>query len=124
MRCLKRNKKAFWYALYRDKQPVFDEYGNRTGAVKIIYSEPQRLEANISPAMGDSQVEQFGNSVQYDKVIVLDDVNCPIDENTVLFVDTAPQTDEDGNLLFDYIVKKVAKSLNSVAIAIKKVEVS
>ena len=80
--------------------------------------------ANISPATGVSQVEQFGKELKYDKVIVLDDITCPIDENSVLFVDKQPEKDDDGNLLFDYIVKKVARSLNSVSIAISKVEVS
>lgn len=58
----------------------------------------------------------------------------PIDEYTVLWVDTVPTVDEDGVLAVnengeiltphDYIVKKVAKSLNSVSIAISKVNVS
>ena len=57
-----------------------------------------------------------------------------IDEYTVLWVDTAPRVDETGALVtnddgevvtpHDYIVKKVAKSLNSVSIAISKVVVS
>ncbi len=58
------------------------------------------------------------------KMIVLDDITCPIDENSVLFVDKQPEKDDEGNLLFDYIVKKVARSLNSVSIAISKVAVS
>ena len=58
----------------------------------------------------------------------------PIDEYTVLWIDTVPQVDEDGALAtndenevitpHDYIVKKVARSLNSVSIAISKVNVS
>lgn len=46
----------------------------------------------------------------------------PIDELSMLFVDKKPQYDEEGNLLNDpdYKVVKVAKSLNSLLIAIKK----
>lgn len=124
MKCLERNKSTFFYALYSHKEPLKDEYGNSTTELKVFYEEPVECRANISPATGASQVEQFGSSLKYDKVIVIDDINCPIDENTVLFVDKAPSRDEEGNLLFDYIVKKIAKSLNSVAIAISKVEVS
>ena len=124
MKCLERNKTDFYYALFVAKEPGKDEYGNESGEPRIIYSEPVLAKANISPATGVSQVEQFGKELKYDKVIVFDDVNCPIDENTVLFVDKLPTRDEDGNLLFDYIVKKIAKSLNSVSVAISKVDVS
>jgi hypothetical protein len=55
---------------------------------------------------------------------VLDDVNIPIDENSVLWVDKAVEYDENGNPLFDYVVKKVARSLNSVSFAISKVKLS
>ena len=58
----------------------------------------------------------------------------PIDEYTILWIDTVPQVGEDGALItneegevltpHDYIVKKVARSLNSVSVAISKVTVS
>lgn len=124
MLCMERNKTSFHYCLYEGEKPVVDEAGDETGEKQVVYSESVLLKANVSPATGNSSVEQFGNSLQYDKVIVLDDVACPIDEHTVLFVDKAPAFDEDGTPLFDYIVKKVARSLNSVSIAIGKVEVS
>lgn len=124
MKCLERNKTEFYYALFVDDEPGKDEYGNESGEPRIIYSEPVLAKANISPETGVSQVEQFGKELKYDKVIVLDDITCPIDENSVLFVDKQPEKDDDGNLLFDYIVKKVARSLNSVSIAISKVAVS
>ena len=124
MRCLERNKTEFYYALFVEDEPGKDEYGNESGEPRIIYSEPVLAKANISPATGVSQVEQFGKDLKYDKVIVFDDTNCPIDENTVLFVDKPPTRDKDGNLLFNYIVKKIAKSLNSVSIAISMVDVS
>ncbi len=95
-----------------------------TGETRVIYSAPVELYANVSPATGNTSVEQFGNSLQYDKVIVLDEMDCPIDEHSVLFVDKPPQFDDNGNPLFDYIVKRVAPSLNSISIAIAKVEVS
>ena len=79
--------------------------------------------ANISPASGAAQVEQFGQFVSYDKVIVTDDMSCPISEDTVLFVDKEPEYGGEKPL-YDYVVKRVAKSLNSISIAISKVNVS
>ena len=124
MKVMERNKRTFWYCLYDRKEPIVDEDGNETGEEQIVYKPAQSLRANISAASGSSQVEQFGNLAGYDKVIVLDDTSCPIDENTVLFIDKEPEYDEDGKPLYDYMVKRVAKSLNSVSVAATKVSVS
>lgn len=124
MKGMERNKRTFWHCLYDRKEPIIDEDGNETGEEQIVYKPAKSLRANISAASGSSQVEQFGNLAGYDKVIVLDDTSCPIDENTVLFIDKEPEYGEDGNPLYDYRVKRVAKSLNSVSIAATKVSVS
>lgn len=124
MKTMKRNETTLYYCLYEETQSIEDEYGNETGEQKVIYSAPVKMEANISAASGTTQVEQFGNFISYDKVIVTDDMDCPIDENSVLFVDKLPEYDDEQNPLFDYTVKRIAKSLNSISIAISKVTVS
>ena len=121
MKCLERNKVPFHYALFKEKIPIKDEYGNETGEYRVVYEEPVLMKANVSSATGEAQVEQFGNSITYDKVVISDDINSPINENTVLCVDVSPTFDEDGNLLYDYVIKKVAKSLNTISYAISKV---
>ena len=133
MKMLERNKSTFFYALYKDKVPRKDEYGNLTGEYDIVRDDPQEFSANISAAKGEISTMLFGESESYDKTIVLGVDAPPIDEYTVLWVDSAPQVDETGALVidddgnavtpYDYIVKKVAKSLNSVSIAISKVDV-
>lgn len=125
MKIMERNKRPLWYLLYDRKVPAVDTEGNETGEEIIVYKPAVAIRANVSPASGSSQVEQFGNLAGYDKVIVTDDMSCPIDENTVLFVDKEPEYREaDGKPLYDYIVKRVAKSLNTIAYAVTKVSVS
>lgn len=124
MRCMERNKRELWYLLFDHSEPVKDEYGNETGEPIVHYKEAVPFRANVSAATGASQVEQFGNLVGYDKVIVTDDMTCPIDENTVLFLDKTPSYDENGRPLYDYIVRRVAASLNSISYAVSKVSVS
>ena len=113
MRTLKRNKQPFYYCLFlgtnipKDaavvsdavsessvtedyevkENRIHDEYGNETGELINEYGSPVLAYGNISPASGQAQAEQFGDLAEYDKVIVIDDVNCPITESTVLFVD-------------------------------------
>lgn len=124
MKTMERNKQRFFYLLYDRKEPVTDGDGNETGEETVVYKPTVSFRANVSAATGASQVEQFGNLTGYDKVIVTDDLTCPIDENSVLFLDKEPVYDEDGKPLYDYMVRRVAKSLNSVSIAVTKVSVS
>ncbi len=120
MKCLERNKVPFHYCLFREVVDILDDDGNIAGN-KATYDAPVRVKANVSAAQGEAQIEQFGNSVEYDKVILSDDLSLPIDESTVLFVDIPPTFDADGNPQFDYVVRKIAKSLNTLAVAISKV---
>lgn len=147
MRDLRRNKRPFWYCTYvTNEAELIDANGKRTGEPIILYNEPVKMMANISPASGQSNTEQFGNLENYDKVIVTCDMDCPISESTVLFVDKEPEytsvsshevvtatalfgEDEITETTFsvpkhDYIVRRVAKSLNGISIAIQKVTVS
>ena len=146
MRCLKRNMVPFYYCNYESAIKVRDQNGHLTSEEIPIYGDAVLAMANISPATGVSQKEQFGGLDDYDKVIVTCQKDCPVNENTVLFIDKLPETRDAityevtaaGTLLgedtvtpvvykvpvYDYIVKRVARSLNSVSIAVKKVKVS
>ena len=125
MRCMVRNKRTFYYASYIGETEITDEYGNASGEYDLAYENPVRLLGNVSAAQGEIQSRQFGESESYDKVIVLDDKDTPINEYSILWVDTLPHLNEDGSTdtPHDYIVRKVARSLNGVSIAISKVDV-
>jgi hypothetical protein len=133
MRCLSRNKTPFYFAPLEGQSEIIDEYGNATGQYEVSYLPPSKTYGNISAARGEMQSRQFGESETYDKVIVLDNPQVAIDEYTILWVDTLPKLMRDGSLVrddngevvtpHDYIVKKVARSLNNVSIAISKVVV-
>ena len=125
MRCMVRNKRKFYYASYIGENEIIDEYGNLTGEYSLAYGNPIKMFGNVSAAQGEIQSRQFGESESYDKVIVLDDKDTPIDEYSILWVDTLPHLNIDGttDTPHDYIVRKVARSLNGVAIAISTVDV-
>ena len=126
MRTLARNKIRIFYANYRNKIPLKDEYGNLTGEYDIAYDNPVEIKANVSAARGEATTRQFGDDEGYDRVIVLDDPKIPIAVTSILWIDTLPEIAKDGstNTPHDYIVKQVATSLNSVSIAVSKVNVS
>ena len=125
MRTLLRNKTKFYYASYIGETEITDEHGNVTGEYEVSYSKPIETFGNISAAQGEMQNRQFGESERYDKVIVLDDRDASINEHSILWVDTLPHLNEDGSTdtPYDYTVRRVARGLNGVSIAIGKVEV-
>ena len=133
MRCMSRNKSKFFYALYVRTDELTDSGGFKTGEFEVAYGNPLEYSANISAAKGETQTRQFGENEAYDKVIVADNTDLPIDAYSVLWIDTMPQLDENGALTtdesgkvitpYDYIGTKVARSLNSVSIAVSKVKV-
>lgn len=125
MRGLERNKQSFWYALYERSEPILDEDGNEVGE-KLIYGNPIKESGNISEAIGSTEKALFGVNAVYTKVINPMPDNFPMDENSILWVDTTPSIAEDGSTqtAHDYVVTKAAKSLNHKAYALKKVNVS
>ena len=125
MRSLERNKQAFWYALYERSEPILDECGNEVGE-KLIYGNPIKESGNISEAVGSTEKELFGINAVYTKVINPMPKNFPMNDNSILWVDTVPRIAKDGrtDTPHDYVVAKVARSLNHKAYALKQVNVS
>lgn len=123
MKLCERNLRKLYYATYKEKTPIKDEQGYETGAYRLSYNPPIELKANISAARGTSETEQFGVNLDYEKVVLVGDVNCPINETSILWIDTVPTINEEGETEtpFDYLVVKVARSLNNVAYAVRKV---
>lgn len=119
MRALERNKQTIYYANRTATEEVIDEYGNYTGEYNVSYGEPEIFKINISAARGEYSNRQFGEDTQYDKILLTNELNIPITESSILWIDNL---DTEGS--HDYIVKKIAKSLNSVSIAVSKVNVS
>lgn len=122
MRTLNRNKQPLYYALYKGKTEAVDDYGNKTGEYTTEYYTPVKVYMNISPARGNIVLEQFGINTQYTHILVTDDMNCPIDKDTILWIGKTPDT--NGAVKHNFVVKQVARSLNSISYAISEVEVS
>lgn len=128
MKLVNRNTRFIWYALYESDSLVTttDEYGNElmTGEHSVSYSEPAKVRASVSPSNGEAQKEMFGTDLSYSKVVIVADPDCPIDENSILWIDGEPQFDEEQNPIFDYTVAAVARSFNFTSYAVRKREVS
>lgn len=117
MRCLNKNKRTLSFKTYSGKTQITDSDGLRTGEYTKTYSSLYTTQMNISPASGVSSLEMFGNVTNYAKVAVTDDLACPMGIDSIVWIDKPTSGPHD------YIVVQVAKSLNSIAYALREVEV-
>lgn len=127
MRSLIRNKQKIYYALFDSKTDVYDEYGNKTGEPNVKYQTPVEYHINVSAARGTADVEQFGINLNYTKTMVTNDLSCPIDESSVLWVGKEAFETVGGvttTTPHNYVVASVARSINSVTYAIREVTVT
>lgn len=118
MRNLARNKSSIYYALYDSKSEVQDEDGLYTGDNAPSYTAPTEIRASVSAARGTSDIDLFGVNISYTKTVIVDDMECPIDEHSILWIGVTP------NEPHNYEVVQVAKSLNHISYAVQEVDYS
>lgn len=128
MKTMCRNRQKVYYCLRNETEnlTITDEYGNiiETGEKGVSFDEPVMVEMVAGQRSGTAMSDNlFGDVTDYSRVLYTEDMNCPIEEGTVLFVEKEPEF-SDSEPLFDYIVRAVYKTLNTISYAVKKVSVS
>lgn len=118
MRSAVINKQTIYYALYTGITDAVDSDGFLTGEKVKTYAEPVEFRINVSPSKGYAKVEPFGIETSYDRVMNTCDLTCPINEETLVWVDKTPQ---DGP--HNYRVTRVAPGLKNIVYAIQGVSV-
>ena len=117
MQSLQSNTQLIEYALYTGMQDALVD-GKKTGEKTKAYSTPKTFRIYVSPNKGEAAVEPFGQAEDYTNVMSTCDMSCPIAEDTILWIGI-PSTAKHN-----YRVTKVARGLNSILYAIKKVSVT
>ena len=115
MRTLARNRQTFYFAHYAGTEKLTNSDGRYTGEKKVVYTDPVQARGNISADKGNASVTQFGTDIQYDAVIVMSDTQ--MDENSVLWIGIS------SDKPYNYKVTRISRSLNSVSIAVSRVNV-
>ena len=126
MHCLARNKQTVYYALLKSKEEITDDYGNATGQYALEYYAPVALTANVRWDSGAVELEGFGLNSSGSRRMVLSDLDCPIDIDTVLWVGRTPdENGYSGAIKPNYVVSAVPeRSLNHVAYSLLEVNIS
>lgn len=124
MRLMKRNLKPVWIVNPgMETVSSVDEDGWETGELTTTMSKPIKLMANIAPASGLNYAEVFGKVERFERVLMFDDYNAPITLDTLLFVEKKPEF-VNGQPVPDYKVIEVSRSLNVLAVGVRKVTLS
>ena len=116
MRALDRNKQTLYYALYQGLEKVVDENGFYTGQDEPKYSDPVKVRMNVSTAKGEADLQPFGITDNYTFAVVTSDMSCPMDETSKVWYGVEPT--EPAN----FVVTRVARSLNSITYIIRAVD--
>lgn len=124
MKLMKRNLRPVWVVNPgSDTTSAVDENGWETGELTTSMSKAIKLMANVAPASGVNYAEVFGKIERFDRVLMFEDYNAPITLDTLLFIEKSPEF-VDGQPVPDYKVIEVSKSLNILAVGVRKVTVS
>ena len=113
MRCLNRNKRLLYYAKYVGSGESRDPDGFLTGEDALEYEDAKAWRVNIAPATGDVSLQAFGAFQDYTAVLCTTD-DCPVTEESRLWIGREPEAPHN------YVVKRIAKSLNGTLIAVKE----
>lgn len=120
MRLMARNGRTIYYQLL-DSQTPMDDGEWKTGEDQYSYKSPVAIEATVSPAEGSASRTAYGTSLNYDRMILIDDMDCPIEETSLIWLETVPEY-HDGQLVnkADYMVVRIAKALNHIKVVARK----
>lgn len=141
MMTLDINKQKMYYANQDSVVPIYerdedgniiyyeDEEGNsyplESGDTKLVYGEPIKFFGNLSMSGGESEAVEFGLDLsQYSAVVVLPKNYINVTETSLIWADTEPTKDNDGNTneySADYRIVKISKSLNFDKLVLQKV---
>ena len=117
MRDLRKNQRTLYYALRTGEIENTDASGYLTGESTPTYGKIEMLRGHVSASVGNDTVLEFGSFTNYSRTLTVSDVNCPIDEDSVIWFGITPDNDTPPN----YIVTKRADSKNSILYALLEV---
>ena len=124
MRDLKRNQQTFYYALYTGVTEVTEPNSTvKTGERIKTYANPVAMKANVSPARGYADLKIFGKGLDYSKTICTCEMDCPITEESVLWIEKSPFGENNTITSYNYIVTQIARGLDNILYAVRKVDI-
>lgn len=119
MRLMARNGRTIYYQLLASQSPITEEWD--TGEDTYVYDSPVAITATVSPAEGSTSRTAYGASPNYDRIVLIDDMDCPVEETSLLWLEREPEyVNEQLANRPDFMVVRVAKALNHIKVVARK----
>ena len=87
MRCLERDKRRVLIGRFVGLSRVVDDQGRFTGRNEPGYAKPVEFWPTVSPVRGEAEGDYFGQRVDYDLTLTVDDPAFEVKEADILWVD-------------------------------------
>ena len=121
MKILARNRITLFYALVDSQEDVLDKYGNIAGTPKLTYKAPIRTRMSWSARHGDITLTAHGLEDNYDVQLMTDDMRCPIDKGTRIWLGKCPMDGNGEMQPHTHEVKAVIPTFNSITYRLTEV---
>lgn len=116
---LAQNQSEVFFKLYATQTRGQDPDGYYKGTPTVEYGKLQSARLCVSASQGSAGYHAFGTLEGYDRTMTTADIACPIDVQSILWLDGA-----DTSGPHNYVVTRKAAWKNSVLYAVKQVTVS
>jgi len=116
MRNLDRDRVRVYHARYLGTVPE-ERDGLLTGRNAPSYTEPAEFWPTVTMARGEAVYDLFGQKLDYDRTLTVDDPSYGVSEADLLWIENDPSKEHD------HIVMRVARKGDFTVIAARKVEV-
>lgn len=117
MRLLKRNTQTVYYKLPDTTTMQQDADGLYNGAITVNYGGIASVQATITNAGGVVEYAEYGITEKYTKRMLVDDVKCSIEKDTLLWIGVDPNIIAKPN----YRVLKKDPLINNVSYLLKEI---
>lgn len=125
MKTIRRDRKIIFYANKKAQSDKTDEFGNITGVPGLTYDAPVCYRRLSAPRVqGAIQAEAFGLTSMYQTTFVTADMNCPLEVDTRLWIDTPPYDQNGNELPHNYVVKAIFPTTTAIKVIAEEVSVS
>lgn len=127
------NKTTIWYSnlIHGESVPVTDSNGLMTGDYQLAYTNPVALRAALSEsiglnnlsAQGIAELEPYGITTNYTHRLITEDMNCPLDEESIVWHDHDPG-DNPYDVPYEFRVIRASSTLNYKMYYLRQVNTS
>ena len=121
MKTLRRNHITLFYALVDSMTDTVDDNGNLTGTPTLDFKSPVRTRMSWSARKGGIALTAHGLEDEYDVTLITDDMSCPIDKGTRIWIGKCPMDGNGQMTAHTHVVKAVIPTFKSITYRLTEV---